>query len=78
MSADKIIHPKLSRAIMGAAMNVLNALKPSLDEKAYKSAFAILSVSIRAIPRLTICPLKTKAPRENRFARAFLKETATR
>jgi GxxExxY protein len=38
MSTDKIIHAGLSEAIIGAAMKVLNTLKPGLDEKAYENA----------------------------------------
>ncbi|MGI8956712.1 MAG: GxxExxY protein [Chthoniobacterales bacterium] len=36
-----LIHKKLSRSIIGAAMEVLNALKPVLDEKLYEPAMAI-------------------------------------
>lgn len=38
MDTDRLIHPELSEAIIGAAMKVLNALKPGLDEKAYENA----------------------------------------
>lgn len=31
-------HKKLSHDIIGAAMKVLNALKPGLDEKIYENA----------------------------------------
>jgi GxxExxY protein len=41
MSTDKIIHGDLSETIIGAAMKVLNTLKPGLDEKAYENALAI-------------------------------------
>jgi GxxExxY protein len=38
---EKIIHSDLSEAIIGAAMKVLNTLKPGLGEKAYENALAI-------------------------------------
>jgi GxxExxY protein len=38
---EKLVHAELSRAIIGAAMTVLNALKPGLDEKLYENALAI-------------------------------------
>ncbi|HWA85628.1 MAG TPA: GxxExxY protein [Opitutus sp.] len=41
MGTDKMIHPELSEAIIGAAMKVLNTLKPGLDEKAYENALVI-------------------------------------
>jgi GxxExxY protein len=41
MSTDKLFYPELSRDIIGAAMKVLNALKPGLNEKAYENALAI-------------------------------------
>ena len=37
----KMLHEDLSRAIIGAAMEVLNALKPGLDEKLYERALGI-------------------------------------
>ncbi len=37
----KMLHEDLSRSIIGAAMEVLNALKPGLDEKLYERALAI-------------------------------------
>jgi GxxExxY protein len=37
----KIIHEELSGKIIGAAMDVLNALKPGLDEKLYERALVI-------------------------------------
>ncbi len=37
----KMLHEKLSRAIIGAGMEVLNELKPGLDEKLYERAMAI-------------------------------------
>ena len=37
----KIIHEELSRKIIGAAMEVLNELKPGLDEKLYERAMII-------------------------------------
>ena len=36
-----LIHADLSEAIIGAAMNVLNTLKPGLDEKLYENALVI-------------------------------------
>jgi GxxExxY protein len=41
MGTDSMIHAELSEAIIGAAMKVLNTLKPGLDEKAYENALAI-------------------------------------
>lgn len=41
MGTDKIIHRELSEAIVGAAMTVLNTLKPGLNEKAYENALVI-------------------------------------
>lgn len=38
---QELIHKELSEAIIGAAMTVLNALKPGLDEKLYERALAI-------------------------------------
>jgi GxxExxY protein len=37
----RIIHEELSREIIGAAMAVLNELKPGLDEKLYERAMII-------------------------------------
>jgi GxxExxY protein len=37
----KMIHEQLSRSIIGVAMEVLNELKPGLDEKLYERAMAI-------------------------------------
>ncbi len=37
----KLIHEKLSREIIGAAMHVLNQMKPGLDEKLYERALVI-------------------------------------
>jgi GxxExxY protein len=37
----QIIHEELSRKIIGAAMEVLNELKPGLDEKLYERALII-------------------------------------
>ena len=36
-----MIHEELSGVIMGAAMEVLNKLKPGLDEKLYERAMII-------------------------------------
>jgi GxxExxY protein len=41
MNTDGMIYPELSEAIIGAAMKVLNTLKPGLDEKAYENAVVI-------------------------------------
>jgi GxxExxY protein len=38
---QELIHEKLSESIIGAAMTVLNALKPGLDEKLYERAMVI-------------------------------------
>jgi GxxExxY protein len=37
----EIVHEELSGAIIGAAMDVLNELKPGLDEKLYERALVI-------------------------------------
>ncbi len=37
----KLIHEALSQHIVGAAMTVLNELKPGLDEKLYENALVI-------------------------------------
>jgi GxxExxY protein len=37
----ELIHKELSESIIGAAMTVLNTLKPGLDEKLYERALAI-------------------------------------
>jgi GxxExxY protein len=37
----QLIHEELSKQIIGAAMEVLNALKPGLDEKLYENALVI-------------------------------------
>ncbi len=37
----ELIHKELSETIIGAAMTVLNALKPGLDEKLYEKALVI-------------------------------------
>lgn len=36
-----ILHEEESNAVLGAAMKVLNTLKPGLNEKAYENALAI-------------------------------------
>ena len=41
MTTDKIIHRELSESIIGAAMRVLNTLKPGLSEKAYENALVV-------------------------------------
>jgi GxxExxY protein len=37
----KLIHEELSREIIGAAMDILNKMKPGLDEKLYERALLI-------------------------------------
>lgn len=39
--AEQLIHKELSESIIGAAMKVLNALRPGLDEKLYERALRI-------------------------------------
>jgi GxxExxY protein len=41
----KLLHEELSRSIIGAAMTVLNELKPGLDEKLYERALVMELVS---------------------------------
>jgi GxxExxY protein len=36
-----LIHEELSRKIIGAAMDVLNEMKPGLDEKLYERALLL-------------------------------------
>ena len=38
---DDLIHKELSEDIIGAAMKVLNTLKPGLDEKLYENALVL-------------------------------------
>ena len=38
---DNLVHADVSEAIIGAAMTVLNTLKPGLDEKLYERALVI-------------------------------------
>ncbi len=38
---QELIHKELSESIIGAAMKVLNTLKPGLDEKIYERALVI-------------------------------------
>ena len=38
---DELIHKELSEDIIGAAMKVLNVLRPGLDEKLYENALVI-------------------------------------
>lgn len=38
---SKLLHEKLSGEIIGAAMDILNELKPGLDEKLYERALVI-------------------------------------
>lgn len=37
----ELVHKELSESIIGAAMKVLNSLKPGLDEKLYENALVI-------------------------------------
>ncbi len=39
---EKLLHQELTGQIIGAAMTVLNELKPGLDEKFYENALVIL------------------------------------
>jgi GxxExxY protein len=39
--SKELIHKELSESIIGAAMTVLNSLKPGLDEKLYERALVI-------------------------------------
>ena len=39
--SEKLIHKELSGKIIGAAMSVLNELRPGLDEKLYENAMVI-------------------------------------
>ena len=41
MGIDEYIHKELSEDIIGAAMTVLNKLRPGLKEKAYENALVI-------------------------------------
>jgi len=41
MGTDEFLHKELSEDIVGAAMMVLNTLKPGLKEKAYENALVI-------------------------------------
>lgn len=38
---EKLKHRELSRSVVGAAMKVLNTLKPGLNEKAYENAMVV-------------------------------------
>jgi GxxExxY protein len=38
---NELLHKELSESIIGAAMTVLNTLKPGLDEKLYENALVI-------------------------------------
>lgn len=38
---EKLMHRELSRSVVGAAMKVLNTLKPGLNEKAHENAMVI-------------------------------------
>lgn len=41
MNPEPLLHAALSEDIIGAAMKVLNTLRPGLDEKAYENALVI-------------------------------------
>jgi GxxExxY protein len=41
MSDEGLIHKEISEAVIGAAMRILNSLKPGLDEKLYERALII-------------------------------------
>ena len=41
MNDTRLVHRALSESIIGAAMKVLNVLKPGLSEKAYENAMVI-------------------------------------
>ncbi len=41
MKTDKMLYRSQSESIIGAAMLVLNTLKPGLNEKAYENAMVI-------------------------------------
>ena len=41
MNPEPILYRELSESIIGAAMQVLNTLKPGLNEKAYENALVI-------------------------------------
>lgn len=41
LKMTKLLHEELSRQIIGAAMKILNELKPGLDEKVYERALVI-------------------------------------
>ena len=41
MSTEKILYRGLSESIIGAAIKVLNTLRPGLNEKAYENALVI-------------------------------------
>src|SRR5438876_11502256 len=41
LQEHELIHKELSEAIIGAAMKVLNTLRPGLDEKIYERALVI-------------------------------------
>lgn len=46
-SVKTLIHAELSERIIGAGMDVLNTLKPGLDEKLYENAL-VLELTARA------------------------------
>ncbi len=58
MLTDKIIHKELSESIIGAAMKVLNNLKPGLNEKAYENALVIeLKKNGHSVQQQSRCPV---------------------
>lgn len=40
-TVQNLVHEELSRKVIGAAMKVLNELKPGLDEKVYENALVV-------------------------------------
>lgn len=48
-----MLYPEISESIIGAAMTVLNELKPGLDEKLYENALVIELDHERASVRTT-------------------------
>ena len=49
---SKLIHAELSREIIGAAMHVLNEMKPGLDEKLYERAMDDRAPAARSYRRI--------------------------
>ena len=54
----ELIHKELSESIIGAAMKVLNSLRPGLDEKLYENALVIeLKKRGHRVEQQTQCPV---------------------